>query len=112
MCQLSGVLIGRTNIFVILVSHWLSLACRFLSKLYSLNMYLNDPVLNHFNLVNILYAEGLKRKPPIQLGDGFCIQFVHFYLSYVGTGKPTKTLCVTVHATMTSLKVSVINFIS
>ena len=41
-----------------------------------------DSVLNHFNLVNILSAKGPKRKPHIQLGDGFCIQFVHFYLSY------------------------------
>ena len=24
---------------------------------------------------------------------GFCIQLVPVYLSYVGTGKPTKTLC-------------------
>ena len=35
-----------------------------------------------------------------------------FLFSYVGTDKPTKTLCVTVHAPMTSLKVSIINFIS
>ena len=33
MCQLSGVLIGRAKIFVILVSHLLSSACRFLRKL-------------------------------------------------------------------------------
>ena len=39
------------------------------------------------------------------------MKFVPFYLSYVGTGKPTKTLCVTVHAPMTSLKVSAINVI-
>ena len=63
-------------------------------------MYLT---LNHFNLVNILSAKGPKRKSHIQLGDGFCVQFVRFYLSYVGTGKPTKALCVTVHAPMTSL---------
>ena len=67
--------------------------------------------MNHFNLANILSAKGPKSKPHIQLGDGFCIQLVPFYLSYVGTGKPTKTLCVTVHAPMTSLKVSIINFI-
>ena len=71
-----------------------------------------DSVMNHFNLVNILSAKGPKRKLHIQLGDGFCIHFVPFYLSYVGTDKPTKTLCVTVHAPMTSLKVSIINFIS
>ena len=71
-----------------------------------------DSVLNHFNLVNILSAKGPKRKPHIQLEDGFCILFVSFYLSYVGTGKPIKTLCVTVHAPITSLKVSIINFIS
>ena len=41
-------------------------------------MYLNDAVLNHFNLVNTLSAKVPKRKPHIQLGDGFCIQFVHF----------------------------------
>ena len=63
-------------------------------------------------MVNILSAKGPRRKPLIQLGDGFCIQFVHFYLSYVGTGKLTKTLCVTVQAPMTSLKVLIINFIS
>ena len=60
--------------------------------------------MNHFNLCNILSAKGPKRKPHIQLGYGFCIQFVPFYLSYVGTGKPTKTLCLTVHAPVTSLK--------
>ena len=49
----------------------------------------NYSVLNHFNLVNILSAKSPKRKPHIQLGDGFCIQFVPFYLSYVGTGRPT-----------------------
>ena len=37
---------------------------------------------------------------------------VPFYLSHVGTGKPTKTFCVTVNAPMTSLKLSIINFIS
>ena len=47
----------------------------------------------------------------IQLGDGFCIQFVHFQHSYVDIGKPTKTLCMTVHAPMTLLNVSIINFI-
>ena len=60
-------------------------------------------------MVNILSAKGPKRKPHIQLGNGFCIQFFHFYLSYVGSAKPTKTLCVTVHAPMTSLKVSILN---
>ena len=35
-----------------------------------------------------------------------------FYHSYVGTGKPTKTFCATVHAPMTSLKVSIKNLIS
>ena len=70
-----------------------------------------DSVLNHFNLVNILSAKGPKSKPHIEQVNGFCIQFVHFYLSHVGTGKPTKTLCVTVHAQMTSLKESIINFI-
>ena len=69
-------------------------------------------VLNHFNLINILSAKGPKRKSYIQLGGGFCIQFVHSYLSYEGTGRPTKTFCVTVHAPVTSLKVSIINFIS
>ena len=59
----------------------------------------------------ILSTNGSKRKPHIQLGDGFRIQFVPFYLSYVGTGRPTKTLCVTEHAPMTSLKVSIIIFI-
>ena len=49
-----------------------------------------DSVLNHFNLVNILSSKGPKRKPHIQLGDGYSIQFVNFYLSYVGTGKLTK----------------------
>ena len=68
-------------------------------------------VLNHFNLVNILSAKGTKRKPHIQLGDGFCIQFVPFYLPYVGTCMPTKTLCVTVHAPVTSLKYQFINLI-
>ena len=48
-----------------------------------------DSVLNHFNLVNILSAKSPKRKPHVQLGDGFCIQLFPFYLSYVGTGKPT-----------------------
>ena len=62
--------------------------------------------MNHFNLVNILFANSPKRKPHIQLGDGFYIQFVPFYLSYVGTGRPTKILCVTEHSPMTSLKVS------
>ena len=71
-----------------------------------------DSVLSHFKLVNILSAKGPKRKPHIQLGDGFCIQLVTLYLSYVGTSKPTKTLCVTMHVPMTSLKVSIINFIS
>ena len=71
-----------------------------------------NSVLNHFNLVNILSANGPKRKPHIQIGDGFCIQFVSFYLSYVGTDRPTKTLCVTVHAPVTSLNASNINFIS
>ena len=33
-------------------------------------------MLNHFNLVNIRSVKGPKRKPHIQLGDGFCIQFV------------------------------------
>ena len=70
-----------------------------------------DSVLNHFNLVNMLSAKGPKRKPHIQLGDGFCVPYVHFYLSYVGTGKLTKLLCVTVHAPITSLK-SIINLIS
>ena len=93
---------------VILVSHWLSSACRFLIIEYVSNY----SVLNLFNLVNILSAKGPKRKPHIQLGDRFCIQFVPFYLSYVGTGRPTKTLCVTEHAPVTSLKVSIINFIS
>ena len=50
-----------------------------------------DSVLNHYNLVNIFSAKGHKRQPHIQLGDGFCIQFVPFYLSYVGSGKSTKT---------------------
>ena len=36
---------------------------------------------------------GPKLKPHIQLGNGFCIQLVPFYRSYVGTGKPTKTAC-------------------
>ena len=58
--------------------------------------------------MHILSANGPKRKPHM-VGDGFCIQFVLFYLSYVGTGKPTKTLCVNVHAPNTSLKVSIIN---
>ena len=71
-----------------------------------------DSVLNHFNLVNMLPAKGPKRKLHIQLEDRFCIQFGHSYLSYIGTGKPTKTVCVTVHAPMTSLKISIINFIS
>ena len=53
----------------------------------------NFTVLNQLNLINILTANGPKRKPHIQLRDGLCIQFVPFYLSYVGTGKPTKTLC-------------------
>ena len=61
-------------------------------------------VLNHFNLVNILSAKG----PHIQLGDGFCIHFVPFHLSSVGTGRPAKTF----HVPMTSLKVSIINFMS
>ena len=61
---------------------------------------------------NILPAKGPKRKPHIQLGDRFRIQFVPFYLSYVGTGRPTETLCVTVHKPMTPLKVSIINSIS
>ena len=64
MCQLSGVLIGCEKIFVMLVSHWLSSACRLLRKLVSY-----DSVLNNFNLVNILSAKGPKRKPHIQLGD-------------------------------------------
>ena len=68
-----------------------------------------DFVLSHFILVNILSAKGPKRKPHIQLRDGFCIQLVPFYISYVGTGRPTKTLCVSVHAPMTSLKVSIMN---
>ena len=34
------------------------------------------------------------------------------YLSYVGTSRPTKTSCVTVHAPITSLKVSIMDFIS
>ena len=68
-------------------------------------------------IISIWLIYSLPRVPKesciiIQLGDGFCIQLVPFYLSYVGTGKPTKTLCVTVHAPMTSLKVSIINFIS
>ena len=109
VCQLSGVLIGREIIFVILVSHRLSSACRFLRKLKNVEYVSYYSVLNHFNLVNILSAKGPKRKPHIQLGDGFCIQFVPFYLSYVGTGRPTETLCVTVHAPMASLKVSIIN---
>ena len=75
-------------------------------------MYLTTAVLNHFNLVNILSAKGPKRKPRVQLGDGFCIQFVPFYLSKVGTGRPTKTMLVTVHTPMTSLKVSLINYSS
>ena len=58
-----------------------------------------------FQLVNILSATGPKRKLHIQLGDGFCIQCVPFYLSYVITGRPTKEFCVTVHAPVTSLKV-------
>ena len=37
---------------------------------------------------------------------------ISFYLSHVVTSKPTKTLCVIVHAPMTSLKVSILNFIS
>ena len=69
-------------------------------------------VLNYFKLVNILSAKGPKRKPHIQLRDGFCIQFVPFYLSCIGIGRPTKTLCVTEHAPMTSLKALIINFIS
>ena len=93
---------------VILVSHWLSSACRFLIIEYVSNY----TVLNLFNLVNTLLAKGPERKPHIQLGDGFYIQFVPFYLFYLGTGRPTKTLCVTEHAPVTSLKVSVINFIS
>ena len=81
MCQLSGVLIGRAKIFVTLVSHWLSSACRFLCVIIA-EYASNDSVLNHFNLVNILSAESPKRKPHIRLGNVFCIQFVHFYLSY------------------------------
>ena len=95
---------------VILVSHRLSSACRFL--LIIGGYVSNYSVLNHFNLINILSAKGPKRKPHIQLGDGFCIQFVPFYLSYVETGRPTKTVCATEHAPMTSLKGSIINFIS
>ena len=60
-------------------------------------------------MVNILSAKGPKRKTHIQLGDGCYVQFVHLYLCHVGTSKPTKTLCVTVHAPMTSMKVSVLN---
>ena len=41
-----------------------------------------------------------KERPHIQLGDGFCIQFVPFYLSYVGTGRPAKILCMTEHEQM------------
>ena len=33
----------------------------------------------------MLSVKGPKRKPHIQLGKGFCIQSVHFYISYVGT---------------------------
>ena len=44
----------------------------------------------------MLPAKGSKRKLHIQLGDGFYIQFVPFDLSYLGTGKPAKTLYVTV----------------
>ena len=36
----------------------------------------------------------------------------HTGITLAFVGKPTKTLCVTVHALMTSLKVSIINFIS
>ena len=106
MCQLSGENIRHTGItlaFVGLPVPTYVIIIEYVSY---------DPVLNHFNLVNILSAKGPKRKPHIDLGDEFCIQFVHFYLSYSGTGKPTKTLCVTVHAPVTSLKVSIINFIS
>ena len=82
------------------------------TKVIIVEYVFNDSVLNHFNLVNILSVKGSKRKPHIQLGDGFCKQLVPFYLSYVGIGKPTKTLCVTVHGPLTSLKVSLVNFIS
>ena len=69
-----------------------------------------DSVLNHFNLANILSAKGPKRaaySARRRILYTFCPD-----LSYVGTGKPTKTLRVTVHASMMSLKVSLINFIS
>ena len=45
-------------------------------------------VFNHFNLVNILSAKGPKRKPLIQLRDGFCIQFVLF-LSFLRRNRQT-----------------------
>ena len=115
MCQLSGVFIGRAKIFAIVTSYWYHTGFRRLAGSnvsYKFEYVSNYYVLNHFNLVNILSAKGPKRKPHIQLGGGFCIQFVPFYLSYVGTGRPNKTLCVTEHAPMTSLKVSIINFIS
>ena len=106
MCQLSGVLTGRAKIFIILVSYWLSSA----STVVIIVEYVSsDSVLNHFNLVNILSAKGPKRKPRIQLGVRFCIQFVPFYLSYVGTDKSTKTLCVSVQLPMTALKVHLLN---
>ena len=68
-----------------------------------------DSVLNHFNLINILFAKGPKGKPHIQPGDGFCIQLIPFYLSYV---KPIKTLCVNVHVPITLVKVYIRKFIS
>ena len=81
MCQLISILTGRTKIFVILASHWLSSACRLLHIIIDYVYY--GYVLNHFNLVNILSAKGPKRKPHIQLGDTFCIQFCQF-LSFLG----------------------------
>ena len=60
---------SREN-FVILVSHWLSSACRLL-RVIIVEYVSYDSVLNHFNPGNILSAKGPKRKPYIQLGDGF-----------------------------------------
>ena len=94
VCQLCGVLIARAKIFVILGSYasynrWICI----------LRLYIES-----FQSGQYTVCQGSQKKAAYSIRGRICIQSVHFHFSYVGTGKPTITLWVTVHAPMTSLK--------
>ena len=64
---------------VILVSHWLSSACRFL-RVIIVEYVSNYSVLNQFNLVNILSAKGPKKSRIFNHGTDFVYSLSLFFI--------------------------------